>query len=317
MEWGYNRYHEALPPIHPGVVYGEPSALPLRCRVYPGSIHDAGILRNAVLEREVLSGGKSLFVLGKGFCRQANIRQLVSSVKDTIRSATYAIRHGEPVYYGMRRGIERAGSYLTAQVYLDERRQATERERFLRALLEGEALLVSRGFTDKGGLEAYLAGQMPDLLPYFTIRKRGANCVPVRSPEKTDGALGSMGLFVLVANTTLTGETIREYYRERDGVENCFDSAQNNLFLKRLRVHSEHTLEGLLFIACIALILRSYITGILKKTKPLKGLWVPELISELRKFKQITFGRKKVLTEISRRQKDIFSAFGIDPGHLT
>jgi transposase len=308
-----------------------------RCRVYPGSIHDAGILRNAVLEREVLSGGKSLFVLDKGFYRQANIRHLVgmefiiplpvktcvyrqpvSSAKDTIRSAAYAIRHGEPVYYGMRRGIELAGSELTApQVYLDERRQATERERFLRALLEGEALLASQGFTDKARIEAYLAGQMPGLLPYFTIRKRGANCVPVRSPEKTDGALGNMGLFVLVANTTLTGETIREYYRERDGVENCFDSAQNNLFLKRLRVHSGHTLEGILFIAFIALILRSSITGILKQTKSLKGLWVPELISELRKLKQITFGRKKVLTEISRRQKDIFSAFGIDPGHLT
>jgi transposase len=88
--------------------------------------------------------------------------------------------------------------------------------------------------------------------------------------------------------------------------------------LPYFKVHSEHTLEGLLFIEFIALILRSYITGILKKArKPVNSLGVPELVSELRKLKQITFGRRKALTEISKRQKDIFTAFGIDFGHLT
>jgi hypothetical protein len=47
-------------------------------------------------------------------------------------------------------------------------------------------------------------------------------------------------------------------------------------------------------------------TRVLKKTKSLKGLYIPELIAELRKLKQISFGKKKVLTEISKKQK-IFS----------
>jgi hypothetical protein len=76
VEWGYNRNHESLPQINLGLVYGEPSALPLCYRAYPGSIHDISALRNAVLELEVLSGGKSLFILDKGFYSQANIRHL-------------------------------------------------------------------------------------------------------------------------------------------------------------------------------------------------------------------------------------------------
>jgi transposase len=97
------------------------------------------------------------------------------------------------------------------------------------------------------------------------------------------------------------------------GVEKCFDSLKNNLFLKRLRVHSGDGLEGLLFIEFVALILRSYMAKKLKESKSLKSLYIPELLSELRKLKQITIGKKKVLTEISKRQKDIFAAFGITP----
>jgi hypothetical protein len=35
------------------------------------------------------------------------------------------------------------------------------------------------------------------------------------------------------------------------------------------------------------------------------------MLSELRKLKQIMFGKKKALSEVSKTQKDIFSAFGI------
>jgi transposase len=100
-------------------------------------------------------------------------------------------------------------------------------------------------------------------------------------------------------------------------VEKCFDALKNNLFLKRLRVHSGDGVEGLLFIEFIALILRSHIARVLRETKPLQLLYIPELLSELRKLKQISIGKKNVLTEISKRQKDIFSAFGIVPRLLT
>jgi hypothetical protein len=336
VEWGYNRDHEALPQINLGVVYGEPSALPLCYRMYPGSIHDVNTLRNAVMELEVLSGGRALFILDKGFYSQANLRRLegmdfiiplpvrtcvyrdlVLEVRGQIRSAGYAIRHGEQVYYAMRKKAALGGGGFTAHIYLDQKRQNGEGESFLRGLLEGEALVRSEGFTDKSRLEAYLADQMPGFMPYFKIRKQGTTYVLHRRVEKIDAALSGMGIFVLITNSQRSSERVLDYYRERDGVEKCFDCLKNNLFLKRLRVHSGDGVEGLLFIEFIALIIRSHIAKVLRETKSLKSLYIPELLSELRKLKQIRIGKKKVLTEISKRQKDIFTAFGIDPRLLT
>jgi hypothetical protein len=76
VEWGYNRDHESLAQINLGVIYGEPSALPLCYALYPGSIHDVSTLRNTVCELEILGEGKSLFVLDKGFYSQANLRYM-------------------------------------------------------------------------------------------------------------------------------------------------------------------------------------------------------------------------------------------------
>jgi transposase len=70
-------------------------------------------------------------------------------------------------------------------------------------------------------------------------------------------------------------------------------------------------MEGLLFVEFIAMILRSEINVVLKKSKLPASLSIPELLSELRKLKQITFGKKKALSEVSKTQKDIYTAFGI------
>jgi transposase len=118
-------------------------------------------------------------------------------------------------------------------------------------------------------------------------------------------------MFVLITNTDLSNETILGYYREKDGVERYFDSLKNNLFLKRLRIHSHHTMEGLLFVEFVAMILRCEMNVVLKNSKLHDSLCIPEMLSELRKLKQITFGKKKALSEASKTQKDIFTAFGI------
>jgi hypothetical protein len=51
--------------------------------------------------------------------------------------------------------------------------------------------------------------------------------------------------------------------------------------------------------------------AVLRKSKLPDSLYIPEMLSELRKLKQIIFGKKKALTEVTRLQKDIFTAFGI------
>jgi len=330
VEWGYNRDCESLPQINLGVVYGEPSGLPLFYSLYPGSIHDVTTLKNIVSELGILSLDSTLFVLDKGFYSKVNLAHmegmkfiiplptrcsaegdLVAAAQARIRSSEHAMRHRDHVHYCIQEGIELAHRDMTAHIFLDEHRQADQREAFLKRLLDAEALVAAQGFTSKGQIEEYVADQVPDLRPYFTTRRNGPRSVLFRKTETIDTALGRMGMFVLVTSTDLPSEAILDYYREKDGVEKYFDSLKNNLFLKRLRIHSAQTMEGLLFVEFIAMILRSEMKAVLRKSKLPDSLYIPEMLSELRKLKQITFGKKKALTEISRLQKDIFTAFGI------
>ena len=119
-------------------------------------------------------------------------------------------------------------------------------------------------------------------------------------------------MFVLITNSSLTGEEVINFYREKDGVEKCFDSLKNNLSLKRLRVHSQEALEGMLLIEFVALILYSYMGKVLREQKLNTKLSIPEILFDLRKIKKIRFGRKKtVITEISSHQRKILKAFGM------
>ena len=330
IEWGYNRDCESLAQVNLGVIYGEPSGLPLFYSLYPGSIHDVTTLKNIVTQLEILSLDTTVFVLDKGFYSKANLRHMqgmksiiplpvrccaerdmVAAVQGKIRSSEYAMRHREHVYYCIRRKFAIADNNYTAHIYLDEHRQADNRETFLRTLIDAEALVAAQGFTKKAQIEEYLTDQLPGLEPYFATRRNGPRSVLVRNTEAIDVALGRMGMFVLITNTDLSSESILGYYREKDGVEKYFDSLKNNLFLKRLRIHSQHTMEGLLFVEFVAMILRSEMSVVLKNSKLQDSLCIPEMLSELRKLKQIMFGKKKALSEVSRTQKDIFSAFGI------
>ncbi len=336
VEWGYNRDCESLPQINLGVVYGEPSGLPLFYSLYPGSIHDVTTLKNIVSELQILSLDSTIFVLDKGFYSKANLAHmegmkfiiplptrcstegdLVAAAQAEIRSSKHAMRHRDHVHYCIKEGIELAHRDLSAHIFLDEHRQVDQREAFLKTLLDAEALVTSQGFSSKGQIDEYLADQVPDLLPYFTTRRSGPRSVLVRKTEVVDAALGRMGMFVLVTSTDLSSEAILDYYREKDGVEKYFDSLKNNLFLKRMRIHTSQTMEGLLFVEFIAMILRSEMKAVLRKSKLPNSLYIPEMLSELRKLKQITFGKKKALTEVSKFQKDIFTAFGIKLDSVT
>jgi transposase len=334
VEWGYNREGEALPQINLGVVYGEPSGLPVFYRLYPGSIHDVSTLANLMTELHLLSLEKTLFVLDKGFYSAANLskmvdmrhiialpattkqqQSLVHAYQGRLHSAQYAIAHHQHVHYCVRESVSIAGRSYNAYVYLNERKRVEERERLLKAIMECESYVSSQGYRKKQDFDGFFRETQPGLIPYFAVRKSGTRYELVRDTASIDAALSRMGMFVLISNTDLSGEEVLELYRQKDGVEKCFDALKNSLAFKRLRVHSQQALEGALFIEFLTLILYAVIREGLRRTGLNKTLSVAEVLFELRKLKKIRFGRKKtILAEMSKRQREIFKAFDISAG---
>ena len=155
----------------------------------------------------------------------------------------------------------------------------------------------------------------PALLPYFGLHKNGNHFELRRDTAEINAKLSRMGMFVLLTNADISGEQALQLYREKDGVEKCFDSLKNNLSLKRLRIHSQEALEGLLFIEFISLILYSQMSKTLRESGLNTSLTIPEVLFELRKIKKIRFGRKKtMISEISKQQRRILEAFDISIG---
>lgn len=333
-EWGYNRDKESLPQVNLGVVYARPLDLPLFYSLYPGSIHDVTTLTNTLTELGILSLASTTFVLDKGFYSSANLskmqeiehiiplpqrskkeRELIEKYQERIRSSEYAISSNTHVVYCASDQITIGSLEYRAYVYLDEKRQAEEKEVFLKEILECERYVRAEGYHTKRELNEFFTERKSHLLPFFGLHKSGSRFELQRNTEKINAKLSRMGMFVLITNADLSGDEVLRLYREKDGVEKCFDSLKNNLSLKRLRVHSQEALEGVLFIEFISLILYSYISKVLRESGLNTSITIPELIFELRKIKKIRFGRKKtMISEISKQQRRILNAFDISLG---
>jgi len=98
-------------------------------------------------------------------------------------------------------------------------------------------------------------------------------------------------------------------------VEKAFDNLKNSLDMKRLRVHLQENMKGRLFIQFIALILVSYIHKVMSDNDLFKHGSMSCMLKELNLLNtvNITGTKKPIFSEQTKRQREIFQAFGINP----
>jgi len=110
----------------------------------------------------------------------------------------------------------------------------------------------------------------------------------------------------------LTSNEVPEIYRRKDVVEKCFDNLKNALDMKRLRSHSNETAEGKIFIAFIALILRSILENKIGEYNRNNNLTIEKVIKELSKIRLVTFSNgSSLLNPITKKQRLILENFGL------
>ncbi len=130
--------------------------------------------------------------------------------------------------------------------------------------------------------------------------------------------VSKMGHFVLLTNAVDMKKTeILKCYRKRDRVEKVFDIAKNEMDGDRLRSHSQYSADGRLFLKFIALIIYMEITKVMRDNKLFKNYSIKQLLAELKKLKIINIEKNDLfLSELSKKQKNIFKAFGINENEL-
>lgn len=107
-------------------------------------------------------------------------------------------------------------------------------------------------------------------------------------------------------------EALRSY-RQKDVIEKGVDDLENDLDMKRLRIHSNTAMEGRIFIQFVSLILTTYLKGIMEKQGWVRNHNLQENFGEMNSLKEISIEgkRKKLVTTPTKFQRQIMELYQV------
>ena len=337
LEYGYNRDKEQIPQINLGVIsrHSEKYNLPLVYRIYPGSVNDVVTLSN--ITRMVKEYGLELdsFVLDRGFYSQENLsqmqknhlkwliplpfrliltRELLMEIEEEINSPLNSFSYNNTqIYNHTKRKIHIADIPCTAHIYLDKARQVKEEESLMQKILDFESLFSKKIFKSMKQAKEYLDETLKSQKRFFSIRKTKGQFYLKRNPTEINADRRLLGKFVICTNNmSYSKEQVLALYRSKDGIEKIFQSFKQELGDRRNRTKSEATMRGSIFISFLALIITTHISKTMADNDLFRKFSKSELFKTLNKLKVFKLANEhSLLSEITAKQKEIFSAFNI------
>ena len=328
LEWGYNRDKEKLPQINFGMYFGEESRLPLYYRIYPGSIPDKAHLRYMTEDNEVISCKKARFVMDRGFYSAENLLYLVQKGcrfiialpghlkfclklidahrNEIINQSECYLGKGKP--YGKAYEVTENGFRMRVHLYYDP----------YKAICETESLHdeVERMERELGEMDSPPDRKLRYDRFFFINRAKDGSLAFRRNPDAINKALSRCGFF-LIGETDFkkSSEDILEIYRSRNVIEKSFDHLKNDIDMRSLHVQRDEVAEGKMFIAFIALIVRSYMQNRLRGYMSDHKYTFKKILLELEKSKVICSAHDpnngRLLNPPTKTQKDMFDLLGL------
>jgi transposase len=330
LEWGYNRDKESLPQLNFAMYYGQESMLPLYYCVYPGSVPDKTHLEYMLRDNELIGCKGTKYVMDRGFFTADNLRfmtdagtRFIISVPNSNQFARELIdkyrsqivgrsecRLGKNLPYSLSVIRSDFGMRVKAHIYYNPAKAATEEEMLFDEIERRESALSEMSEPPARNLHYDR---------YFKInRSKDGGVGFIRDNEKINAIILRLGFFIIVeTDFKASSLEVLMTYRQRDVVEKSFDDLKNELDMKRLHCHSDETAEGKMFVAFFALIVRSCMQNKLRAYLSDTGLSFSAVLKELRKIKYVfTRDGKKLLSPITKKQRDILNAFGLSTDGL-
>jgi transposase len=330
LEWGYNRDKESLPQLNFAMYYGQQSMLPLYYCVYPGSVPDKTHLEYMLRDNGLIGLKGTKYVMDRGFFTADNLRfmteagtRFIISVPNSSLFARELIdkyrnqivnrsecRLGKNLPYAKAVIREDFGIRIKAHIYYNPAKAAAEEEILFDELEKCERVLSE--MTEPPARSLHYDR-------YFKInRSKDGGVGFIRDTQKINAIISRLGFFIIVeTDFEASSLEILMTYRQRDVVEKSFDDLKNELDMKRIHCHSDETMEGKMFIAFFALILRSCMQNKLRTYLSETGLSFSSVLKELGKIKYVhTRDGKKLLSPITKKQRDILNAFGLSTEDL-
>jgi transposase len=338
VKYGKNKDLDDLPQINLALAFGEKSLTPVYYRKLPGNIGDVSTIEKLLSDMDFIGINKAKFVLDRGFYSKSNIDSLfrkkhkfvvagrantnlykdfMTEIRECIKGfANYSEKHG--VYtiqkkttwayeYTNKKGIKCSKNKI---IYLfgfyDGERAEREKTEFIKKLKKAESAFIGEDLT-KSQHEIIK-------LYFFTNETPNGTIISGYNQDAIDLHMKTFGYFMLLSNHIRDADLALEIYRNKDVVEKAFCNIKHRLDMKRTKVSSEESLEGKLFVQFVALAYVSYIHQVMASNDLYNNYSMSSLLDELDVIEMFRYQGKKIhLSEITKKQMDIFDAFGVSP----
>jgi hypothetical protein len=269
------------------LVVDEKSKSPLYFRTLPGNIIDVSTLSNTIKELKQYGVKKAFTFLDAGFFSECNIKELyaegmhfvtrlpaqrllykelVAAYSKSLEAYSNIVRYGERGLFVKQVEVELFGSKAFAYLVLDPKRKGREVDR-----------LIVQNIDEKD-----------------------------KNNSELEYLLSTRGLMILVSSFPIPKTDVVQTYYLRQNAEVLFGFSKDDLSLLPLRVHSENSLRGFLFMQFLTLIAFTQL-----KRKLGDAYTVEEVLVTMRNLKCKRFSNDLVVGEFTRKQKEIVEKLGI------
>ncbi len=154
---------------------------------------------------------------------------------------------------------------------------------------------------------------------YFNVTETNYGKIVEENGEAIMSYNDVAGFFVLISNTVKSPVAALNLYHQKDMVEKEFENLRNERDRVDLKLYSDTTYRGRLFLQFICLILKARILNAIGSNTLLKGMNVQDLLQEMKAVKKVSIPGfdTPFYTKVNNIQAEIMKTFAMDPLELT
>jgi len=325
-----------------GMVHSMKDDLPFCYRTYPGSVADVVTLDNMASDLKAMGCKVNEMVMDRGFFSAGNIAMLIErkmgfTIPVPARNNIHKLLISESVGNiesplctdslggSAVRGYETAvvlsdGEFVKASpddegavravVFQDDNRRNNEINTLYRRIAELEAKLSDTVYS--ADITYSLTAKEKEIADLCELSAgEDGNTVVNRKRNAISAKENACGRFAILTTSKLKWKDLLVQYRKRNDVEYDFSQLQSDLFNGVTGKSDQDSAEGGLLVNFLALRLRSTLIDSMKGAKLTDAMWVPDIISVMKKLKISRVGGEWRLNEVTKAQRTIFEKLGV------
>ena len=325
--------------------------VPMMYRIYPGNVSDMDTVKNLSNDIGRCGGKDVLYVMDRGFCSGWNLRYMIRNGYDFVvpaktdgkavkklltsfRTAREArdLEFGGHIYRVWkteldivadpgRKKVDGDQAYtfiipedeghategrLTAYVCFDSKKYSDEVQAH-KSMIDG--LMKAAEKIDSKDPEAEFRRLAGKAIRHFDVEAEGRKVKVSVKPKSASFEENRAGLFVMLTSEGVTWEAMMIAYDARRLTEQGFDRKKGES--RRFCTSDKEAMRGREFLRFLDLILVCELSAELREAKLERKVTVEGAISSLDCVQVREYRGTRYVTEIDRRQRTMFEAFGV------